>query len=200
MNPNLEPPLQLMLDGNIADVLLDDEILRNGLRDLLDIGAAEIYVTHVAVDEILKTPDPARRDWLIFTLLAVGTRLVPTSTFVLGTSRLDLAKLGNDAANSALDEFMEGNRRRLEDALIATTSRDREMHFATAEKSRGRLSRHTPELVVLAVPELRDAVNGRLVREGRLDPRQRDLVEDLQNRVDRVRAGSTEEPSDAGSD
>jgi hypothetical protein len=46
------PPLQLMLDGNIADVLLEDEILRNGLRDLLNIGAAETYVTHVVIDEI----------------------------------------------------------------------------------------------------------------------------------------------------
>jgi hypothetical protein len=198
-----EPPLQLMLDGNIADVLLDDEILRNGLRDLLDIRAAEVYVTHVAVDETLKTPDQARRDRLILALLAIGARLVPTSAFVFGISRLDLANLGTDAANLALSEFMEGNQDHLEDALIATTARDREMHFATAEKSRGRLFRHTPEFVVLSVPDLRDAVNARLVRERRLDPRQRDLVDDLQRRVDRDRAtasGATPTTPDAESD
>jgi hypothetical protein len=94
-------------------------------------------VTHVAVDEILKTPDQERRDRLILALLAIGTRLVPTSAFALDTSRLDPAKLGSDAANSALDEFMEGNQGHLHDALIATTARDRSMVFATAEKSRG---------------------------------------------------------------
>ncbi len=200
MDPKPEPPLQLMLDSNLPDVLLDDDILRRGLRDLLEIHAAETYVTHVTVDEILRTPDPERRDRLILTLLAVGARLVPTSGFVLGTSRLDLAGLGTDAANAALSQFMEGNVRHLEDALIATTAHDRRMSLATAERSRGRLSRHLPALVVLSLQGLRDAVNDRLIREGRLDARQRDLVDSMQWEGDRDRATPFGEPADADLD
>lgn len=174
-------PLRVMLDTNIADVLLDDPILRNGLRGLLDHGAAEIFITHNVVDEIAKTDhedDPDRSVRLLQALFEVGARTMLTDGFVLDRSRLDLAKLGSEGR---IEAFIEGNDRHIEDALIAGTAESKGIPFVTNERSRGRLGRHLPGLKVMSVRELRDAVNERLVVEGRLDPAQLPLAQAIQS-------------------
>lgn len=174
--------LIVMLDGNLADVLLEDDILRNGLRDLVEIGAASVFVTHIAIDEVMRTPDQEKRERLVHALFWVGARTVPTTAFIPGGSRLDLAALGEDGDTSVSD-FSEGNDHLVNDALIAATANDYKMSLATAERRRGRFIRHLPELEVLSVEQLRAAVNSRLVADGRLDATQLPVVQSIQHRL-----------------
>jgi hypothetical protein len=116
---------------------------------------------------------------------------VATPAFYLNVSRLDLAKLGDPGANEAVEAFMKVNRHHLEDALIAATARAEGMALATAEKAHGRLNCHFPDLPVLSIQQLRDAVNQRLVSEGRLAAEQLGLVDDLQSRLDERLAEDT---------
>jgi predicted nucleic acid-binding protein len=176
-----DDPLRVMLDTNVVDVLLEDPILRNGLRDLLDRSAAEIYVTHNVVDEILaaaKPDDPDRPARLLHTLFRVGARMQLTSGFVLDHSRFDLAAFREDRR---VDAFTEGNPAHIKDALIAGTAEANNLVFVTQEKRRGRTARHLPDLKVISVDELRGLVNARLVAKGRLDPAQLPLVEQMQS-------------------
>lgn len=171
----------VMLDGNIADVLLEDDILRNGLCDLVAIGAAEVFVTHVAIDEIIATPDVEKRDRLLHALFWVGARTIPTSTSIFDLSRYDLARYGDDATNELVDAYVEGSKSETEDALIAITAAAEGIPLTTADKrGRGRRNRHLPGLAVLSLADLRAAVNARLVAEGRLDQAQLALVQGIQ--------------------
>jgi len=169
-----------MLDANLADILLEDDILRNGLRDLVEIGAARVFVTHIAIDEVMRTPDREKRDRMVHALFWIGARTIPTSAFVLGRSRYDLAALGTDGG-TVVSNFCEGNSHLTNDALIAATASEYKVPLATAERRRGRFSRHLPELEVLSVEQLRAAVNSRLVEEGRLDATQLPVVQSIQD-------------------
>jgi hypothetical protein len=41
-----------MIDSHVVDVLLEDEVFRNNLRDLAALGVLHVLITHVQADEL----------------------------------------------------------------------------------------------------------------------------------------------------
>lgn len=147
-----------MLDTNVADALLLDARQVRAMARSWDI-----LVTHVQIEEVLDTPDKARRTRLILTLLSLGARLVPSAILVFDVSRLDYARLGTEDLNARFSAYVAGNPRHAQDGIIAATAFDEGAVLVTAERARGRLAKHFPELVVWSPAEFRayaDKVSG----------------------------------------
>ena len=79
-----------MFDTNVFNRILDGYI---HIEDF--IGQANFYVTHIQLDELNNTPNSERKDNLIRVFHQVSGDNVPTESFVLGVSRLGMAKLGD---------------------------------------------------------------------------------------------------------
>lgn len=109
--------LRLMLDTMIYDLLVADPPLLDGLIELVDRGDVEVLTTHVQEDELAAIPDAAKRA----SIARVPRRQVATSHFVLGTSRLDHARLGEPGDFEALRGGMD-HLGHTHDALIGATA------------------------------------------------------------------------------
>jgi len=107
---------RIMLDSNIFDNVAATPGLTDDLRALEKGGELEIVSTHVQDDQLKNIPDLAKRK----AVLAIPRRIVPTTEFVLGTSRLDQACLGDgEAGGIYYDDIQINNPKHVEDALIA---------------------------------------------------------------------------------
>ncbi len=151
-----------MFDTNVFNHILD------GAADLTPyLGKAKFYVTHLQLDEINKTSDDERRAALRKVFEEITSSSIPTENFVLGTSRLNNAKLGGEsfvptesavygtskygqAKNSQSDNLYENFTSKLKknknsntvDALIAETAIKNKYTFVTHD---GDLFRVTTE-------------------------------------------------------
>jgi hypothetical protein len=90
------------------------------------------------------------------TLLQVGAREVPTYGFVLDHSRLGLASLAAEETNRRITAFQRGNRKHIEDSLIASTAEHLDASLVTGERRRKAYRDHFPRLSILTIDELRD--------------------------------------------
>jgi len=109
-----------MFDTNIFNHVLDGGI------DLASfVGKARFFATHVQLDELSRTSDQSRRTDLLVVFEKVPQETVPTKTFVLGTSKLDRAEVGEgtlyEKIKCELDQLNRGKPNNVEDALIAET-------------------------------------------------------------------------------
>jgi len=67
---------------------------------MIDLGSfrgVPVFVTHIQLDEIERTRDEKRKRALLRVFRDVPKESLPTSSTMLGLSRLDHAKLGDDA-------------------------------------------------------------------------------------------------------
>jgi hypothetical protein len=110
------PSETFALDTNIYDKIVDDPAALALVQRLTRAGKIKLFVTHVQEDEIANAP-PARRR----TLSAVPREVVATHGFIIGESRLDMARLGEEAPIEAMRGTNWAKRTR--DALIAVTAR-----------------------------------------------------------------------------
>ncbi len=109
-----------MFDTNIFNHVLDGRI------DLASfVGKARFCATHVQLDELSRTSDQNRRTDLLVVFEKVPQDTVPTKTFVLGTSKLDRADVGEgtlyEKIKWELDTLNRSKSNNVEDALIAET-------------------------------------------------------------------------------
>jgi len=80
-----------MFDTNIFNHLF------TGMAELSGfVGRAKFYATHVQIDELKQTSDTKRKAALLQVFEEITDIRVPTESFVLGSSRLDEAKLGGE--------------------------------------------------------------------------------------------------------
>jgi hypothetical protein len=79
---------------------------------------------------------------------------------VLDASRLDNARLFDDATAAMFDAFVQGNPNHAQDGLLASTALHEDAIFVTGENEqhRRRLKRHFPGLQVWTPDDLRDCV------------------------------------------
>ena len=80
-----------LLDTNVFNQLVDDKIPANALQGL------PLYFTHNQKDELQKTKDEDRKRLLMEMFHEVDPKKTPTTSYVLGVSRLGGAELGADA-------------------------------------------------------------------------------------------------------
>jgi hypothetical protein len=142
--------------------LLEEDAMLSVLRDAVARGDVELLVTHLQVDEIIDTigKDPERLKQLFHTLMQSGAREVNTYGFWLDRSRLGLADFADDETSARIAAFQGGNRRHLEDALIAATAERLGAILVTGEKTRQRYATHFPSLVVWTIDDLRSHAKG----------------------------------------
>jgi len=110
-----------MFDTNIFNRVLD-----GGIDVAPFVGKARFLATHVQLDELSRTSDQSRRTSLLAVFEKVPQETVPTKTFVLQTSVLDSAEVGEGTLYSKmrceLDQLNKGKPNNVEDALIAETA------------------------------------------------------------------------------
>jgi predicted nucleic acid-binding protein len=82
---------QYMLDTNIFNHILDGSISLNGIEE-----NAELYATHIQMDELNNTTDQNRRNALIKVFKSLINNEVPTESTILDVSRLGQSKLGGN--------------------------------------------------------------------------------------------------------
>jgi hypothetical protein len=73
----------------------------------------------IPLDELAAVPDLDRRSRLLLILVDIG-RLVPTGAFAVNVSRLNFARLSEDA--DVVEALRSGNVDHTRDALIAVTA------------------------------------------------------------------------------
>lgn len=113
-------PKRVMIDSNVYDEIVAVPGLTSTLRRLIDEGDLELIVCHVQEDEIKATSDSVKMETLATTPVS---GIVHSSVFVLGVSRLDKARLGEERQRDLSYERLAGpNRRHARDAAIALTA------------------------------------------------------------------------------
>ena len=108
--------MKIMFDTNIFDAILDEQIDIASLHE-----ENEYYVTHIQHDEIEAISNPKkeeRKKKLLEIFEELNKENIPTESFVLDTSRLNNAKLGE---GNLLEKLRQGNLKHTEDALIGET-------------------------------------------------------------------------------
>jgi predicted nucleic acid-binding protein len=111
--------LTAVLDTNAVDHLLDAPDLNLQVVSAVEGGKLRLLYTHVTVDEVARVPDAARRAGLL-SLLTAFAEAVPTGDFVVGTSRVGMARLSGE--NSPIDALRSPTGGHTFDALIAGTA------------------------------------------------------------------------------
>jgi len=143
-----------MFDTNVFNRILDGQLSIEASR-----GPLVAYATHIQRDEILNTKDPNRRAQLLRVFHEKTSESEPTSSFSLGTSRLDEARLAGDRViptSSAvwdasswdeaswgdadnifdsmkveLDDLNRGKKNNIQDILIAETALKKRLTLVT---------------------------------------------------------------------
>ena len=138
-------PLNCMFDTNVFNRILDKVLTIDALN-----GQVNAHATHIQRDEIMRTPDDERRKALEAVFTNVTGAGVPTSSLVVGVSRVGAARIGAKrivSTSSAvwdvsawglakwsaddnlytpiktdLDALNNGKKNNVEDALIAETA------------------------------------------------------------------------------
>ncbi len=110
-----------IFDTNIFNHILDGNVDSSALETV-----EPCYSTHIQNDELQATRDPHRRSRLLAMFTMIPQDHIPTESFILGHSRLDMARLGEGNLYSdikgKLDEQNGGRSSNIKDALIAETA------------------------------------------------------------------------------
>ena len=114
----LEASHRYIFDSNIFDELMGGKIDLKMLEKSKENGF-KYYLTHVQVDEISNCPDPDKRARLVLFMQVLNSQVIPTESFVIGTSRLGFAKLSD---GKMMEELRGTNIKNSEDALIGETA------------------------------------------------------------------------------
>ena len=122
--------LKIIFDTNIFDEILNGSL---NINDLIQFKEkAEFYITHIQVDEINKCSDKERRAKLFLLMGKLQPIIIPTSSFILGKSRLGEARLGNGII---FKDLQQGNMKHASDALIGETSIREGLILVTNDKT-----------------------------------------------------------------
>ncbi len=144
-------PLRIMLDTMICDRLIATPML-NQLNELVAFGELDILTTHVQEDELAGIRDPSK--WAAAS--RVPRRGIPTAIFVVGISRLGLARLREPIQGGVeYDDIRTENGRHVRDAVIAcTAARDADILVTEDRRLAHRVRRSAESLRVWSFDDL----------------------------------------------
>lgn len=120
--------IKVIFDSNIYDLIADGSLDINLLFVKKD--DFEFYITHIQIDEINKCPDEDKRARLFLFKSKLSPIVIPTESFILGTSRLGEARLGD---GEILEEIRKENLKHTEDALIGETAIKKNLLLVTED-------------------------------------------------------------------
>ncbi|MCC4227416.1 type II toxin-antitoxin system VapC family toxin [Zunongwangia profunda] len=107
--------MKLILDSNVFDDLLTGK-LEIAVFEKEDF---ELFITHIQVDEINECPNKEKRAKLLNFMIELRPEKIPTESFVVGTSRIGSAKIGD---GNLIERLRTGNLKKTNDALIGETA------------------------------------------------------------------------------
>src|SRR5688500_3992097 len=110
--------MKVILDSNVFDDLLDGTLS----YELLLNSNIEIFATHIQVEELTATPETEKKEHLLHALRVVEPAVIPTESFVIGTSRIGFAKIGSGDIINKIRTGEKGNWKHTNDALIGETA------------------------------------------------------------------------------
>lgn len=119
--------MKLIFDSNVFDDLI------SGKLELETIGKKnhEVYITHIQVDEINGCFDKETRARLFNVMTEIIPQKIPTESFIIGTSRIGSAKLGD---GNLIEKLRMGNYKKTNDALIGETAIKNNLTLITNDK------------------------------------------------------------------
>jgi predicted nucleic acid-binding protein len=117
--------MRIILDSNVFDDLV------NGKLDSKIVESKDVYITHIQVDELNECTDKEKRARLFNSLTEIQPHKVPTESFVIGTSRIGSAKIGD---GNLIEELRMGNHKKTNDALIGETALKNNLTLITNDK------------------------------------------------------------------
>ena len=112
---------RVIFDSHIFDCILDGSLSIHKIRDSQTKGF-EYYTTPIQVEELSNCPDADKRTKLSLIKTSIAPILIPTDSFVFGTSRLGHARLGNAGVFNQITETSENKEKFTNDALIGETA------------------------------------------------------------------------------
>jgi predicted nucleic acid-binding protein len=115
-------------DTNIFDEIVGDATILRLVKQLSDRGVIELVVTHIQEDELARIPDSEKRRLMD----EVPRTVAPTSDFVVGVSRIGMARLGR---GHILEQIRRPNLSKYtNDGLIASTAQFEGAILVTKER------------------------------------------------------------------
>jgi hypothetical protein len=109
------------MDSNVVDWIADTPGARELMAAALQREAFSLIDMHIIRAQLAAAPDPARRTLLLETYDSLPKQPVASHGFVMGTSALGRATLGDGKESGvSIDEVKPGGRGAVQDALIAT--------------------------------------------------------------------------------
>lgn len=104
---------KIIFDSNVYNEIANGNLNINLLEKNKD--KYEFYITHIQIDEMNKCLDIEKRAKLFLFKSKLTPIVIPTESFILGTSRLGEARLGD---SNILEKLRKGNLKNTNDALI----------------------------------------------------------------------------------
>lgn len=124
--------MKYVVDTSLINKLVDCTV---GADELPNDGS--FVASHIQIDELNQTKNVQRRAKLLEKFAEVIDEVLPTESFVLGTSRLGEGKLGDgvpyQAIKAELDSRNKGKANNSEDALIAEVAMKNGYTLLTAD-------------------------------------------------------------------
>ena len=124
--------MKYVVDTSLINKLVDGSVQASELPN-----DGSFVASHIQFDELSRTKNAQRKAELLRKFAETIDEMLPTESFVLGTSRLDEGKLGDgasyDAIKRELDSLNKGKGNNSEDALIAEIAKKNGYVLLTAD-------------------------------------------------------------------
>lgn len=121
---------KIIFDSNVYDEIANGNLNINLLEKNND--KYEFYITHIQIDEINKCPNIEKRARLSLFKSKLAPIVIPTESFIPGTSRLGEARLGD---GNILEKLRKGNLKNTNDALIGEVAIKNKITLVTNDKN-----------------------------------------------------------------
>ena len=112
---------RMIFDSHIFDSILDGNPSVGKIVDSKSKGF-EYYITHIQVGELSNCPEADKRTKLSLIKTKIAPILIPTDSFIVGTSRLGNARLGDGEIFNDIIKTSENKEKFINDALIGETA------------------------------------------------------------------------------
>ncbi|HEU4471530.1 MAG TPA: type II toxin-antitoxin system VapC family toxin [Flavisolibacter sp.] len=129
--PAMDLPQSYIFDTNFIDAVISGEIDTEAVDAFRRRINGTYFITHVQVDEMNRTPDEEKRAQMFLRALKLKFEIEPTSSFIIGYSRIEEGEIGED--DGLYERLMGENIRHVEDAMIGETAIKNGMTLVTGD-------------------------------------------------------------------
>lgn len=119
--------MKLIFDSNVFDDLISGKLKLENINE----KNHEIFITHIQVDEINECSDTEKRARLFNSMTEIKPKKIPTESFIIGTSRIGSAKIGN---GNLIKKLRRRKLKETNDALIGETAIKNNLTLITNDK------------------------------------------------------------------